>query len=75
MDHVVWNYPEREDDKNVHFLFDSEFTLCGQAFEGYGSSGSTIHGIQGFKKVTKKVTCKGCKRIVDECKKVKPTEY
>jgi hypothetical protein len=77
MNHVKWIYPEPEDDYSVHFLLDSEWTLCGLAYEGglNMSKHDPRNNKQGFKTVNKKVTCEECIRRVLKCKEVKSTEF
>jgi len=65
---VKWMQPELEDNY-VHILYDSEWTLCGAAFEGWGSNE------QDFVKTRRRATCPDCIEKIKFCKNIKSTEY
>ena len=70
MKRCKFKYPEYEDDHWVHFMRESEATLCGLYFEGANFSGEREYP-QDLVPTKGTVTCLDCISIVLDCKKVK----
>lgn len=71
MKQVKWKYPKLADN-DVHGVspVNSEYTLCGCAFDGT----NTGEPFQDFVETNKKINCSDCVSIITSCKSVKESE-